>query len=1624
MNVNSSVALSNFVLKIDILPYLDRIIKAYSGIHEREKIKNDFFKRLMGIFGLSNINQKKIRFKCNPNNCDFFYIPRVFDKFGMKSLYYANGKLITTGQTGGEGYKYIVAYTELRTFKPCSLFKYPSADAQSTNNILIPKFVESYLFSERNYGNDFNSLINSNDENIGLILFFLFSFKLCQESDEKYNYDYTQTNFHGEAARIDRVFSGFVFENGRRLDIGRTEEDLRKEIEVEGLTFIPSSTEGNTKYKIINVINYVINIFNIDYYTKKCLQEFTEIFADLPELKFILHHIESRNIFIFKYSSIEYIIITDQIKRELLEAPEKIFVHFDEDKEGFSKIQKSEFIKLIQKYKIFKSEKEEQELIRFQEEEQERIRFEEQKQLNSKIKKKLDECVKITKEYKEQHLPGYDFDQLHSCLKRKFQIYDNLMKLLIDNELNYRIFTEPSRETFIIPNYRIDELENGQSVIRMFRIETKTQTEAEGYLIIINKNEFFKKLLNLKNNFEKDCAIEETEKIFKIFQESSLLFLQKIKEILSDLKKNINIEIIYKNIQNDNIFKTIFGIINILKTNESYTQQNNFNINLFIISFDEEVITILSTNKENDLIFLLPQLKKINNDSLIYLIEEELEKSKSKKPLIQQDVQGKKTVNKQALYKFFEDTLKERIEEIIKAEAEFKINRFRVTFNTLDDTKYIVVNNDKDKIKISCYSGDNLKSYLKEFEISNILPYRDDRTDILVSINKIIVTINGENYILTFISETESENELNRFLEKVNDKQSSQNSIIINYTQEYFNSVLDQINKSEEISSLDKNLQICEIAIHEYNKLNNFKTFIKFLQGEEYNSEIKRFRYFNDLEIEYFLKDSSITNIKKKLLNKDLKLIEKKKLLLELIAQLDVLDTQIEECKEAKRTADEEARIKTEEEAKRTADEEAKRIANEEARIKAEEEDRIKADEEAQRIANEEARIKAEKEAQIKADEEAQKLAKQKKLIQFILDKIKLFEQLKLEDYLSSIGIIKENIHYLYLDELEDIQEKIERLEGFKEFLKKEFTDEDPYIKFIVPPSKEENYFPLRDKPSVNFFVLYSPDKSNETYSSKNRFLILKILTTDNEFDYTRNNYIISFGDILSMLENHSDKIIYNNLLYLLDSENDSSSENNELFVDIISYIFFNEEFVKFKELIMEIIEIIITNMEKQRLATAPSGEDESRESAEAEWSAIKDVIHEHIITKTYKGDYRSPLLQNNEKYYINQLASDFLHHDYYIYKKSVKGGILYYEYNIDIKDKEISEKILATDDLYLPLFLFNENKEDCESGDNPEEFEKYNKKQTIDYFKNSILFFYKIPESESIVKQFNKFYQKFVIGRIDGFENYLNNKIMPKITDNRTIVFPLDILHPDKHFIKIEKNQETKWTVTIFIQNRTFIYKFDITAKKLKDFVCALYLDIYFIDLLIENINIFFEISEKKSDEMSNDQIKIFLQEKYEKDASEINKLFSIFNKLMADEESEDSSSSAYEELKCYRIIKECLPNELHSDKYENFYEFIELFMKNFCERKKRYQIIVYIILRYLMKRPLVNNNYEFQVKGVDIAQMPRDPILHVNVNSSEHNEPETSGQGNTSASDKPLGQGITSGSDDDSDLSDSSDD
>merc|ERR1711879_966870 len=81
---------------------------------------------------------------------------------------------------------------------------------------------------------------------------------------------------------------------------------------------------------------------------------------------------------------------------------------------------------------------------------------------------------------------------------------------------------------------------------------------------------------------------------------------------------------------------------------------------------------------------------------------------------------------------------------------------------------------------------------------------------------------------------------------------------------------------------------------------------------------------------------------------------------------------------EAKKKAEEEARLKAEAEAKKKAEEEARLKAEAEAKAKAEEEARLKAEAEAKNKAAEEARLKAEEEeARIRAEHDAKRLAEE-----------------------------------------------------------------------------------------------------------------------------------------------------------------------------------------------------------------------------------------------------------------------------------------------------------------------------------------------------------------------------------------------------------------------------------------------------------------------------------------------------------------------------------------------------------------------------------------------------------------------------------------------------------------------
>ena len=100
---------------------------------------------------------------------------------------------------------------------------------------------------------------------------------------------------------------------------------------------------------------------------------------------------------------------------------------------------------------------------------------------------------------------------------------------------------------------------------------------------------------------------------------------------------------------------------------------------------------------------------------------------------------------------------------------------------------------------------------------------------------------------------------------------------------------------------------------------------------------------------------------------------------------------------EARKKAEEEARIRAEEEARKKAEEEARIRAEEEARRKAEEEARIRAEEEARKKAEEEARIRAEEDARKKAEEEARRIAEEEARRKAEEERIKAEEDARLK---------------------------------------------------------------------------------------------------------------------------------------------------------------------------------------------------------------------------------------------------------------------------------------------------------------------------------------------------------------------------------------------------------------------------------------------------------------------------------------------------------------------------------------------------------------------------------------------------------------------------------------------------
>ena len=170
---------------------------------------------------------------------------------------------------------------------------------------------------------------------------------------------------------------------------------------------------------------------------------------------------------------------------------------------------------------------------------------------------------------------------------------------------------------------------------------------------------------------------------------------------------------------------------------------------------------------------------------------------------------------------------------------------------------------------------------------------------------------------------------------------------------------------------------------------------------------------------------------------------ETKRIELERIRRL----AEAENAKNAKRRAEEAARLKAaEEEARRLEEEKARQKAEEarikaeeEARIKAEEEARIKAEEEAKRKAEEEAKLKAEEEAKRKAKEEAKRKAEEEHnlLIKYIKENSNNRIQAFLEDMVYVQGketIMRDSNENAYVKKMEDflIKKNVVSMDDFE----------------------------------------------------------------------------------------------------------------------------------------------------------------------------------------------------------------------------------------------------------------------------------------------------------------------------------------------------------------------------------------------------------------------------------------------------------------------------------------------------------------------------------------------------------------------------------------------------------------
>ncbi|SFP13663.1 sel1 repeat family protein [Prevotella sp. tf2-5] len=273
---------------------------------------------------------------------------------------------------------------------------------------------------------------------------------------------------------------------------------------------------------------------------------------------------------------------------------------------------------------------------------------------------------------------------------------------------------------------------------------------------------------------------------------------------------------------------------------------------------------------------------------------------------------------------------------------------------------------------------------------------------------------------------------------------------------------------------------------------------------------------------------------------------ETKRIELERIRRL----AEAENAKNAKRRAEEAARLKAAEEEARRLEEEKARQKAEEARIKAEEEAKRKAEEEAKRKAEEEAKRKAEEEAKRKAEEEAKRKAEEEAkrkaeeehnlLIKHIKKNSNNRIQAFLEDMVYVQGketIMRDSNKNAYVKKMEDflIKKNVVSWDDFKALFIYKLNSVADIHSFIDLMSEVTGYhFSLPSKDQL-VYALRGGINCTDAYEYSDRLINLSSEKYHNERTETSEEIIVDYSSIeirynIPDWDTHTFRVVCNDL--------------------------------------------------------------------------------------------------------------------------------------------------------------------------------------------------------------------------------------------------------------------------------------------------------------------------------------------------------------------------------------------------------------------------------------------------------------------------------------------------------------